>query len=498
MGATKRRASGRKRIVDLEVDENSLVDKPAIGETFFVIKSLKGGAAMMVTKELIEKASGWSAKINKAVDHTGEACLFCKEAGGREPKIGLLCSVCFTCAFERTDKGVFDECVGGTFDLAAYQKKYPDEFKAKASVETDADKTLAPEDTMTPTELRQSLEQRSKRFGIEILQNAALTFPAGFPRNLADYGDPVNLKFPIESEARAKNASVRFKQFAATYGEEKSKAAIHERITRSKLEHDVTIDFDPEDPLDRLLPPELKDELTELSVAGSDGPDERIDKLEKQLGDVTDMLQQSLDLHDSAAAALNQIVMLTTMALEQIMMLSQDDSGEGEEATMEAAAAFDELLEQVASVKSELTTASEDVTKIGAKISGERMRLLRDISTKLTDLIRSLTGGKKAGKASNTVKSMDSLRGEIKAFESQLKALRTEASAKADALAKRLGDLENTAGASGAIGDDDEGEDADTKDTKKSLFSDLIGLDDIKVGIQRREAFLKRSQGGDG
>lgn len=49
-----------------------------------------------------------------------ETCVFCKEEGGREPKIGLLCGVCFSCA---TDKGaaVIAACMSGTFKIADFE-----------------------------------------------------------------------------------------------------------------------------------------------------------------------------------------------------------------------------------------------------------------------------------------------------------------------------------------------------------------------------------------
>lgn len=49
-----------------------------------------------------------------------EACVFCKEEGGREPQIGLLCGVCFYCA---TDKGqqVMEACLAGTFKIADFE-----------------------------------------------------------------------------------------------------------------------------------------------------------------------------------------------------------------------------------------------------------------------------------------------------------------------------------------------------------------------------------------
>lgn len=45
-------------------------------------------------------------------------CKFCKEEDGRDPKIGLICGVCYSCASERPK--VFDACLSGTFDFDQY------------------------------------------------------------------------------------------------------------------------------------------------------------------------------------------------------------------------------------------------------------------------------------------------------------------------------------------------------------------------------------------
>ena len=120
-------------------------------------------------------------------------------------------------------------------------------------------KVLKPSKEMSREELRESQNQRSNRFGIEIAEGSSLTFPAGFPTELADYGDPVNLKFPFESEARAKNARVRFKQFAnQIYSNSVSKNKVHERIIRRELDFDVNVTIDLGDTLDKALPTELR------------------------------------------------------------------------------------------------------------------------------------------------------------------------------------------------------------------------------------------------
>ena len=44
----------------------------------------------------------------------------CKFCGEKENPLGLKCGVCFSCAYSREDKGVFDACLAGTFDFDKY------------------------------------------------------------------------------------------------------------------------------------------------------------------------------------------------------------------------------------------------------------------------------------------------------------------------------------------------------------------------------------------
>lgn len=123
------------------------------------------------------------------------------------------------------------------------------------------DKQLEPRDGMSRDELRDLLEQRARRYGIEVVEGAALSWPSGFPRKLDDYGDPVNLKYPLDTKARAANARVRFKQNASQYERESSRKVVHTRIVERELDYDIKPTIDPDDPLDRLLPQALRDRI---------------------------------------------------------------------------------------------------------------------------------------------------------------------------------------------------------------------------------------------
>lgn len=475
MSKANKDKKGVKRIVNLTVNEFSPVDKPAIGEEFIIIKSLDGKKPSESFAQVIEKGISWKSAVEK--NHSEEGiCHFCKVDGGSEPKLGLKCGVCFSCAFDRMDKGVFDQCLAGAFSFEEYKKAYPQEFDLSKKV-------LVPSDSMTREELKKSLEERSDKFDIEMRDDAALTFPAGFPTHLDDYADPVNLKFPIDTEERTKNARVRFKQFASSYKAEESKKGIHERIFRREIKFGVNPGFDPDDPLDQLLPSDLKEDLQKGSENDGGDMKDTLEKIQKQFSELKTMLEQSLSLHDEAARALNQIVELNVMALEQIAMLAQ--GAEGGEGAAAPTSAQTEMMQTISTFKAE-------ISKIGAKISSERLTVLREISEKLSNLIRSVMGEEKDEKKKNLSKATEGLVSRIQSLETSVEAVRNESTNKIEAIGKRLNEIENTAGGSAALSDDEEGGDDGKDKSQKSVFSDIIGLDDIKMQISRREAYLNK------
>lgn len=133
--------------------------------------------------------------------------------------------------------------------------------------ESEPEVKQAPSDDMSDEELEKAREARAEEFGIEITEDSALKFPAGFPTELSLYADPVNLKFPIDSADRSANARARFKQFAdELYKEDRSKAAVHSRIVGRLLALGSEAAFDPEDSLDALLSEDLKERLSESSA----------------------------------------------------------------------------------------------------------------------------------------------------------------------------------------------------------------------------------------
>jgi hypothetical protein len=128
-------------------------------------------------------------------------------------------------------------------------------------------------------EKRAAQEARAKQYGVEALEAGAnLSYPSGSPTVESLYGDPVNLKYPLGRAAnqpdvgRIRNALGRFKQAHGAYSSDASKAIVYARIVEAALAQGVDVSYDPEDVIDRLLPQNVVERLTE--VEGGDGESE--------------------------------------------------------------------------------------------------------------------------------------------------------------------------------------------------------------------------------
>jgi len=119
---------------------------------------------------------------------------------------------------------------------------------------------LEPAAGMTTEEKRESQALRSKKWGITALdgQGERLTFPPKWSTTLEDYGDPVNLMYPCDTVERARNARVRFKQFADGYPNDGDRKTVHTRIVEAELKLGIKPAFDEKDALDLLLPEALR------------------------------------------------------------------------------------------------------------------------------------------------------------------------------------------------------------------------------------------------
>jgi len=172
----------------------------------------------------------------------------------------------------------------------------------------DVAKANEPSDSMSREELVAAREARSKAYGIEVLESGShLTYPSSFPTKLDEYGDPVNLKYPTDTKERAANARVRFKQNADAYKQDSSKKVVHERIVRAELQHGIEPGYDAEDPLDQMLPSDLKDELTKSETT------------EKQGGPMSD---KKLDENDVSRPVMKVVHKRLTSVMDSINGLS--------------------------------------------------------------------------------------------------------------------------------------------------------------------------------
>ncbi len=171
----------------------------------------------------------------------------------------------------------------------------------------DTEKAVPDKDA--PRETKEKAQaSRSKQYGIEVLSaNSNLSFPAGAPSTERLYGDPVNLKYPLAyagatspDPARTRNAIVRFKQNPEAYSERSSRARVYERIVRSALSAGINVSYDPNDPIDQLLPGDLKTRLQK----NADGPNTEPSSTEEEtaetaaepsVGDWLDGVEKSID-----------------------------------------------------------------------------------------------------------------------------------------------------------------------------------------------------------
>jgi hypothetical protein len=135
----------------------------------------------------------------------------------------------------------------------------------------------ATEDT-TPPE-----KSRAEKYGIEALGEEPQEFADGAPQDFEKYGDPVNLKYPIDSAEAANSSRTAFKKESGQYKEDKSKAAVHERIVAAQLALGADPSFDEKDALDAMLSNELKGKLAESNAKALDSYRKRLENVSTRL-----------------------------------------------------------------------------------------------------------------------------------------------------------------------------------------------------------------------
>jgi hypothetical protein len=140
----------------------------------------------------------------------------------------------------------------------------------------DLEKAVPAKDADSETK-EKAQKARAKKYGIEILTSgSSLSYPANTPSTERLFGDPVNLKYPLAYEGetkpdatRTRNAIARFKQNYKAYTKKASQARVYERIVRAAMSAGIEVSYDPQDPVDSLLPGDLKTRLEKTDDSGS-------------------------------------------------------------------------------------------------------------------------------------------------------------------------------------------------------------------------------------
>ena len=299
-----------KELFDLEIDEVSAVDKPAIGEEFYITKSVNNKKGATVKKP-IKKSVAWKQVISKGVSEDNTHCVFCgitKEEEAEQLGMGLIKSVCFECAIE--NDGVFDAIMNDTFDAESFQKENPD-MELKLSLQKDEGEESDDEEES---------EEESSEEGKEKEEES-------------DEEESEDEESDDEEESE----------------EDKDEDEESESDEEGKEKSSETATEDGEQD-------EAGQESDEPSL------EKKVETLEKSLEDVSTMLERSLELHDMAASALNEIVALTFGSLDGLMMMMEESMGEDEKAKE----LFSEIME---SIKSE-REACKNFSKKNGRFKG--------------------------------------------------------------------------------------------------------------------------------
>jgi len=190
---------------------------------------------------------GYVSLVDMGANHGGERHHFSLKGRDAEVPPALVCLDCRTAILEKAaDAPTCPSC--GSDHVAVVVKVVPD-------------------DDATDDEKQAALEARAKRYGIEVRDDAHLTYPADAPTSESLFADPVNLAYPLgkagndPDTGRIRNAISLFKGNHETYTQETSKARVYERIVRAALREDIEVSYDPEDEIDQLLPADLREAL---------------------------------------------------------------------------------------------------------------------------------------------------------------------------------------------------------------------------------------------
>lgn len=234
----------------------------------------------------------------------------------------------------------------------------------------------------------------------------------------------------------------------------------------------------------------------------ADNVNKRFAKIEKSLVDVEAMMAQSLQLHEMVTVHLNEMLSLNLGALDAVMMMMEEQTPD--ETATAPAAADNQTMSLITEIRESVKAVRQQVLKAGAKMSRTRLQALRDIAAKLTELITSVepvstddteknAGGKKKAALLAVTKQFQSSLETVTAELGDCMNKQGELQKSLTKLDERLKGVEQTAGASDAI-DDDDSDDGQKPDSsrEKSVFHGLIPVDTIRESVRKRSESAKK------
>ena len=445
-----------KEIFDLEIDEVSAVDMAAIGESFYITKSVNNKKGAKVAKKkklpLIKAMPKWSENLEKAdSDKCGEHCHFCGVTKAVEEETmgaGLRNGVCIGCALEHFEKGVFDDCMDFKFDIEEFKTKFPDVKLHEVSTQKNEDESDDDSDEEEDEDGEEDADKDSDK----------------------------------DEKDADKDADKKDSEEDEDEDEDDSDEEEDEDSEKNKAAGDSATGDEENSNQDSEL------NNGELS--------KRVIKLEKSLEDVTGMLERSLELHEVSAGAFNEVVTLTFASIDMLMAMMEERKEEDNES--EAGKAQSELF---TSINDSIKSVRLEVSKAGAKISGKRMAVLREIATKLSELIESVLGSADAKKdmtksaLTEVQKSLNSVKEDLqKSIADSASSLKEDIDEKLKEVNTKLEDIEQSGGASFNLGDDEEDDTEEEEEVEKgeSVFSNVLGLDEVTKSIKRKQRNLTK------
>jgi len=441
----QKETKAKQRLKDIDIDEISLVDKPAIDSEFVLTKSMKSKGGNKVTKKKIKKSVelkkgiDWASTVTKSSDDVpAVACKLCgisKKDEAEQIGLGMLSSTCFNCAIEHLDKGVLAQCLTGTFDADAFLEKNPD---------------------LKPTSKDEDAEGEGDAEGSEgDSEDEAGEGDANGNKKTKDGEESEDEESEDEGEGDAAASKADGEGDDAEGGEGES--------------DDEESEGEGEESEDE----SEGDDESEDDEAAEGDTEKRVAAVEKNLADIEGMLGATLEMHEQTIMMMSQMGELTMGALELTMML-REESGEmssEDEATVQAAAKA--LQSKIKIFRKKF------VRKAGAKISAGRLKVLREMAEKLSDLISSVSEdaakAKSKGRSKKTVKSAEVM--ELKKSVKKLTDDLTKSASEKEELEKglvelanRLDDIEKSTGFSSELDDEDEDDSEDSSHENGSVF----------------------------